>query len=128
MAITDARYVSFTTYRHTGEAVATPVWIAALPDGRAAFTTAPAAGKVRRLAHTPKVSLSPSDARGKVADGVTPTGGTATVVTDGPDHAAAVAALGRKYGIQFAVVRLGGKVRSLFGRDEAAVVLITLDP
>ena len=59
MTIADSRYVSFTTFRRTGEAVATPVWMAPMPDGRLTFTTTGDAGKVKRLAHTARVLLRP---------------------------------------------------------------------
>ncbi len=37
MAIADEKYVLITTYRKNGDAVSSPVWIAPLPDGTAAW-------------------------------------------------------------------------------------------
>ncbi len=127
VSIADARYVSFTTYRRTGEAVATPVWIAPLPDGRAGFTTTADAGKVKRLRNDPRVTVRPCDVRGNVADGAPTVSGTAIVVTEGADHAAAVSALRRKYGIQFAVVHLGSTLKARLGRGVSTAVVVTLD-
>ena len=127
MAVADARYVSFTTYRRSGEAVSTPVWLAPLPDGRAGFTTAAESGKVKRLRHTPRVSVVPSDVRGRVAPGAEPVTGTATVALDGPDHAAVVAAMQRAYGIQFRLVHLGSTIKARLGRGQNAAVTVTFD-
>ena len=126
MTIADARYVSFTTFRRSGEAVATPVWVAPLPDGRVGFTTKVPSGKVKRLAHTARVVLQPSDARGRVADGAPSYEGTAVVVHEGPDYEAGVAALQRKYGIQFRAVHLGSMIRRGVGQGDNAVVVVTL--
>lgn len=127
VSIADARFVSFTTFRRSGEAVSTPVWIAPLSDGRACFTTAAEAGKVKRLRHTAKVSLRPCDARGKVAGDAASAHGAAVVVTDGPDYAAAISALRKKYGIQFAAVHLGSTIKAKIGRGNNAAVIVTFD-
>lgn len=78
------KYVSLTTYRRDGRAVATPVWV--VGDGaRLLVWTAADSGKAKRLGHTARVSVAPCDARGK------PRGpafeGTARLV---PEQAAAV--------------------------------------
>ena len=127
VSIADSRYVSFTTFRRTGEAVSTPVWIAPLPDGRAGFTSAGEAGKIKRLRHTPSVRVRASDARGKVAADAPEFAGTAVVATEGPDYDAVVTALRKKYGIQFTAVHLGSGLKARFGRGNNAVVVITFD-
>jgi PPOX class probable F420-dependent enzyme len=126
VTIADARYISFTTFRRSGEAVATPVWVAPFPDGRVGFTTKVPSGKVKRLAHTPRVVLQPSDARGRVADDAPSYEGTAVVVSEGADYEAGVAALQRKYGIQFRAVHLGSMIRRRIGRGDNAVVVVTV--
>ena len=127
MIIGDSRYISFTTFRRSGDEVSTPVWIAPLPDGRFAFTTKFPSGKTKRLAHTARVRMQPSDARGRVEDGATSVDGQALVVHDGADHDAALASLQRKYGIQFRLVQLNAAIRRRLGRGGAAVVVITPD-
>lgn len=128
MDIGAERYVSFTTYRRNGEPVATPVWIASLPDGRVGFTTGSTSWKVKRLAANPEVSLRPCDMRGRVADGAPELHGTAVAVTDGADHDAVMAAVRRKYGIQYTMLDLGNRLKRLVGRAPApeASVLVTL--
>jgi PPOX class probable F420-dependent enzyme len=60
-----AKYVSLTTFRADGSAVATPVWV--VRDGDVLrILTDPASGKVRRLRANPAVRLSPCDMRGRV--------------------------------------------------------------
>ena len=60
--VADAKYVSLTTFRRpvyaasTGAPVSTPVWV--VRDGdRLLVTTDASAGKVKRLRHTPAVTL-----------------------------------------------------------------------
>lgn len=127
MPVADAKYVSFTTYRRSGEAVSSPVWIAPLPDGRAGFTTAADSGKVKRLRHTARVAVVPSDVRGKVAAGAEPVEGTAVVVTEGPDHAAVVTALQKAYGLQFRFVHLGSMIKARLGRGASTAVVVTFE-
>ncbi len=128
MAITDERYVSLTTFRRNGNAVSTPVWVAPLGGGRAGFTTSSDSGKVKRLRNNPKVTLRPCDMRGNVADDAESADGAAEVVTDGPDIEAVQGAIGRKYGFQYQLLRVGSKIKSLVGRATAAdcVVVISL--
>lgn len=129
MEISDERYVSLTTFRRNGEAVSSPVWIAALAGGRAGFTTDPGSGKVKRIANNGRVELRPCNARGVVAEGVAPTHATAEVVTGGSDAYREVErAVGAKYGFQFRMLRIGSKLKGLIGRGGAgeAGIVITL--
>jgi PPOX class probable F420-dependent enzyme len=128
MDIRDARYVSLTSFKRDGEPVHVPVWIAPLPDGRAGFTTDAGSFKVKRIRRNPAVSLRPCDLRGRVAEGAAAVDGTAVVVADGEDHRAVHAAVGKKYGLQFHLIDLGGKLKRLVRRGDPVVsVVITLD-
>jgi PPOX class probable F420-dependent enzyme len=74
MALENEHFVLFTTFRRDGRAVATPVWLVAMPDGEFGFSTGSASGKVKRLRHTPRVTLqgcdrSGGDPHGPVYDG-----------------------------------------------------------
>lgn len=60
-----SEYVSLTTFRRTGAPVPTPVWAAPDGDSLVVWTRA-AAGKVKRLRHTSRVTVAPSDIRGRV--------------------------------------------------------------
>jgi PPOX class probable F420-dependent enzyme len=127
MAITDERYVSFTSFRKNGDAVSTPVWIVALPGGRCGFTTDAGSGKAKRLRTDGRATFRPCDRGGKVADGAPATEVQASVVTDGPDLDAVREALVAKYGIQAQVLTVGRTLRSLLRRpDTSAAVIATL--
>ncbi len=128
MDLGDARYVSFTTFRRNGDPVATPVWIAPLGDGRLGFTTDADSGKAKRLRANPDVELRECDVRGRVAAGAAHIRGQAALVTEGADLDATVAAVRKKYGLQFALIDLGGKLKRLIGRTQqpAAAVVITI--
>ncbi|MCS6802065.1 MAG: PPOX class F420-dependent oxidoreductase [Chloroflexota bacterium] len=58
-------YLSLTTFRRSGEPVATPVWFAREGD-RLVLLTRAGAGKLKRIAHTPRVLVAPCDVRGRV--------------------------------------------------------------
>jgi hypothetical protein len=84
VGLADEKYVLFTSYKRDGTPVATPVWLVALGDGRLAFWTGSGSGKAKRLAHTSRVTVQPSDARGKPRPGAAVTEATAELVT-GPE-------------------------------------------
>jgi uncharacterized protein len=75
-----------TTFRASGEGVATPVSIA-LEGGRAYFVTAADTGKVKRLAREPRVTLAPCTVSGKVV-GETVSGQARTLPVHGVDGTA----------------------------------------
>ncbi|SFP33194.1 hypothetical protein SAMN05660464_2820 [Geodermatophilus dictyosporus] len=93
-------HVSLTTFRRTGQPVATPVWAA--PDGESLVVwTRADSGKVRRLRHTSRVTVAPCDIRGRVrGPAVEATAG----FVDRAEWPQALAALRRAYGLRF---RLG---------------------
>lgn len=127
MGIADARYVSLTTFRKTGVAVPTPVWAVPLPDGRLGVWTAPDAGKVKRLAHTPAVEVTACDVRGRIKPGAQVHTGSAIVVDDGPEVGQVQSALRRKYGLQGVIAGIGARVKGAVKRERFTVVVITLD-
>ena len=59
-----ARFIDLVTFRRTGEPVGTPVLFAKHGD-RILVRTAHDAGKLKRIAHTPAVELTPSDQKGR---------------------------------------------------------------
>jgi hypothetical protein len=126
MDIRAARYVSLTSSKQNGETVDVPVWIAPLTDGRAGFTTDAGSFKVKRIRRNPAVTLRPCDMRGRVAADATAVAATAAIVEDGPDHQRVHDAVAAKYGIQFTLVHLGGKLKRLIGRDAPPVAAIVL--
>ena len=124
MAISDEKYVLLTTFRKSGDAVATPVWIAPLPDG-AGFTTESNAGKVKRIRHTPRVTLQPCSATGKVTPGSAVVQATAAVKT-GADARPIHKAIRHKYPVMVSLLGIPSFFVKLFRRkstDECAIHL-----
>lgn len=97
-------YVNVTTFRKSGEAVATTIWFARVGDTVYA-TTPPDSGKMKRIRNDPRVVLAPFSARG------TPRGagieGIARVI-DGAAPPEAEKALREKYRVGLALFRLFG--------------------
>jgi uncharacterized protein len=131
MAIADEKYVSVATFRRSGDAVATASWIVRLDDGRVGLWTSSAAGKAKRLRNNPRVTLQPSDARGRVRPGTDAVEGTAVLVTSGPEFDAIQAAVRAKYGFGVPLSKLFNKIGHL-GKGKYPVgdlgVIVTLKP
>ena len=94
-ALRGRAYAVLVTFRRSGEAMPSPVWIALDDAGTAYVQTVHDAGKVKRLRNDDRVLLAPSNARGK------PTGpavrGMARVLPEA-DWAHAEATLAAAYG------------------------------
>lgn len=114
MALGDEKYILVTTFRRDGTPVATPTWVVPLEGGTVGFWTSSGSGKAKRLAHTPRVTVQPSDARGRVKPGTEPTEATAALVS-GADLEPIRVAVVAKYGFMTKVTRalgtLGGIVK-----------------
>lgn len=125
-ALGRARFVSLTTFRRTGEGVATPVWIAA-SGGHLLLTTPATSGKVKRLRRDGRVLLTPSGRFGSVEPGVVPVAGVAEVLGPDHEHPAETDVLRRKYGLEYrAVIGLEGRARKWRGgSDERLIVRIS---
>jgi uncharacterized protein len=129
MAITDEKYVSTTTYRKSGTPVATATWIVDLDGGRVGFWTSSKSGKYKRLRNSPKITLQPSDGRGKVKPGTAPMEGTAELTTTGPQFDAVQSKVRAKYGFMVPMSRFFntlGHLGKSFPYGDVAVV-VTLD-
>ena len=128
-ALADNKYVALTTFRKTGEAVSSPVWIIGLDDGSFGFWTSSGSGKAKRLAHTSRVIVQPSDARGKPTEGSTVTEATAEKVTSGPAFDEVKRKIKAKYGLFTHVTKLLGTIGGIVKRNRIpygdVVVVIT---
>jgi PPOX class probable F420-dependent enzyme len=113
MTVSDEKYVSTTTFRRSGAPVASPTWIVALDGGKVGFWTSSRSGKYRRLRNNPQISLQPSDSRGRVKPGTSAVGGTAELVTSGPDFDAIQGKVRAKYGAMVGISRFFNKVGHL---------------
>lgn len=108
MALADEKYLALTTFRKSGDAVTTPVWTVGLDNGDLGFWTSSASGKVKRLKHTDRVVVQPSDARGRVTEGTEPVSATATLsMTPEPEIVDKVKV---KYGLMTKVTKLLAKL------------------
>ncbi len=104
MALADERYLLLTTFRRDGTPVATPVWATPYDESSVAFWTSSGSGKAKRLAHTARVTVQPSDGRGRVKPGTQPVEATARVVS-GEELEAIRKQVIAKYGFQTKVTK-----------------------
>jgi len=131
MTISDEKYVASTTYRKSGTAVPTSTWICALDGSRVGFWTSSASGKYKRLRNNPRITLQPSDARGRVKPGAQSAEGTAELVTSGADFDAIQRQIRAKYGAMVSVTRFLNTLGHLgrkFPYGDVGVVITLRDP
>lgn len=95
-ALAGAKYISLTTFRKSGDPVATPVWFAE-KDGKLYVFTFPGAGKLKRIRHTTRVTVAPCTINGKVTGPVSEA--RARIITDAPEKKLADTTLAKKYGL-----------------------------
>lgn len=113
------RSVALTTYRRSGVAVTTPVWIAPAGDVLVLMTGG-STGKVRRLRRDPRVQLQQCSARGRVGPGAPVVHAGAEIVADSGAQQPLLAALTREYRWQLGAAQL---VEEVLGADRDRVVL-----
>jgi len=123
--IDNAKYVSFVSFRKSGEAVATPVWIAPFEDGYG-FTVESTSGKAKRLAHTSRATIQACSFKGVITPGATIYNCQASLVLH--ERAEEVRdAIARKYGLTYKVFSISLWINARFGKSkglpEAAVIL-----
>lgn len=86
------KYISLVTFRRSGSAVPTPVWFA-LESGTIYVESGPESGKIRRVRHTPRVTIASCTINGKVTGPALD--GQARILIEQAEIAAAQAALTR---------------------------------
>jgi PPOX class probable F420-dependent enzyme len=100
--IGSAKYISLTTFRKDGTAVATPVWL--VRDGDALrVVTDPMSGKAKRLRNNPSVLVSPCDMRGRVKDGAASVPATVSFQGD-DDTAQTLKLISARYGLMGRII------------------------
>ena len=122
-----ASYISLTTFRKSGEPIATPVWFA--QDANTLFLfTFPGAGKLKRIRHTPQVTVAPCTLNGKL------TGASiearARILTEEQDKIHADQTLARKYGLTWRLYHAAMGAMRLIGRrpkSERVYIAIELE-
>jgi PPOX class probable F420-dependent enzyme len=87
------RYISLTTFRRDGRAVATPVWFA-LYGPRIIVWTGAASGKAKRIRANGRATIAPCDARGRAKGDAMPATGR---ILSSSDDASARALLTHRY-------------------------------
>jgi PPOX class probable F420-dependent enzyme len=102
-ALGGEKFVSLTTFKKDGTAVATPMWIGR--DGDHLFFWTPVESwKAKRAKNNPRVALVSCSRGGKVREGATPVDGVAEVITDPATVERLAGVIRRKYGAEFVIV------------------------
>lgn len=117
-----AKYISLTTYRKTGEAVATPVWTVPIDD-KIYVSTGAQTGKVKRLRNNTEATVALCDMRGK---NVGPAHKATARVVPYSEHPEFRNLALHKYGVQQRVVEVLDKVRNRGKKPVGDRVLIEL--
>lgn len=115
------KYISLTTFKKDGTAVATPVWVGQLGN-HLVVTTQAESWKVKRARNNPRVRVAACDMRGKLT-GVA-FNGTAEVVS-GAEATEIEGVIAKKYGLMFRLITWWEQRKGVHSR---AGVVITLDP
>ena len=111
--ITDAPYISLRTYRRSGVAVDTPVWVAGTETTLYVFS-AGEAGKVKRIRNNTTAQVAVCDMRGKLLGNWIDA--TAHLFDDQAEIDTALAHLSDKYGWQMWLANIGARLTGRFGR------------
>jgi PPOX class probable F420-dependent enzyme len=127
-AMFPGRYLSVTTFKRDGTAVATPVWF--VSDGRRLFAfTDLHSAKIRRIRRNPHVLVASCRADGKLRG--EPVSGRAEVLTADADLARVQKLLLTRYKISYRVVmlfyRLGRRIRGKQSVADGAALAITVE-
>jgi hypothetical protein len=107
MALSDEKCILFTTFRRDGSPVATPVWIVPIDEKTFGFWTSSGSGKVKRLAHTDRVTIQPCNQRGVIKPGSRSTSASARLVS-GAELQQIQTKIVAKYGIMTKIAKLLG--------------------
>ncbi|MFG2830337.1 PPOX class F420-dependent oxidoreductase [Streptomyces sp. NPDC048434] len=123
-AVARSPYVSLVTYRKSGTAVATPVWAVAEGDELLVWTRDDS-WKVKRLRNDARVTVTPCDVRGRIAEGAQTVEGTGRLLEGVSGLGRVRQAMARKYGLRFRVMDVvGALVRG--GRRPHVGISVTL--
>jgi PPOX class probable F420-dependent enzyme len=117
------KYISLTTFRRTGAAVATPVWFVRLEDTVYIYSDA-TAGKVKRIRNNPQVQVAVCTLLGRVKGPIIT--GVARIVTDPQEQDRAKAALDAKYWLARRLLSLLYRTINLLQRSKPADPVVYL--
>jgi PPOX class probable F420-dependent enzyme len=117
------RYINLTTFRKSGEPVATPVWFVDLAGTLYVYTDA-TAGKVKRIRNNSRVEIAACTLRGAITG---PTlAGEARIVADQDEIATANAAIYAKYWFTRRLLGVANKITGLFQRNRPSDGIVYL--
>ncbi|WP_433855024.1 PPOX class F420-dependent oxidoreductase [Streptomyces kronopolitis] len=123
-AVARSPYVSLVTFRRNGIPVATPVWAVA-EGGELLVWTRDDSGKVKRLRNGARVTVTPCDVRGRIAEGAQTLEGTGRLLEGSTALGRVRKAMARKYGLRFRLMDgVGAVVRG--GRRPHVGISVTL--
>lgn len=122
--LSTGKYLSLTTFRKSGEAVATPVWVVREGD-HLYVTTRADSWKVKRLRNNSDVLLAPCDMRGNLTGTQVPGRGE---VLDAASSAHVRDLINRRYGLTAKVMGLWENLNARLGRATPDSVGLKLTP
>jgi PPOX class probable F420-dependent enzyme len=124
LALGDEDFIVLTTFRKTGVAVPTTVWVAR--DGDALLVITPSeSGKVKRIRNSGRVEVQASGRMGKVKPGATILPGTAVIIGDAPSHPDLLEIFVKKYGFQWHLTML---IERIAARRQKPRLLVRITP
>ena len=124
MALAAQKFVSVTTYKKNGDAVATPMWVGR--DGDHLFVWTPAdSAKIKRVRNDPRVTLVPCGRFGKPNNDAEPVAGTAEVIAEPATVRRLAEVIRHKYGLEYWVVTLIERLAAR-GEKPRAILRIAL--
>jgi uncharacterized protein len=124
MALAAQKFVSLTTYKKNGDALATPMWVGR--DGDQLFVWTPAdSAKIKRVRNDPRVTLVPCGRFGKPNNDAEPVAGTAEVITEPATVRRLAEVIRHKYGLEYWVVTLIERLAAR-GEKPRAILRIAL--
>jgi PPOX class probable F420-dependent enzyme len=125
-ALRGANYINLTTFRKTGDPVSTPVWFAE-DAGTLYLFTFPSAGKLKRIRHTPRVTVAPCTLGGKVTGPAIE--GKARILIEEQENTHADQTLAHKYGLTWRLYNGSMNImRVIRRRPKSARVYVAIEP
>lgn len=106
------KYISLTTFKRDGTAVATPVWVMREGDHLFVITDADS-GKAKRLRNSSRAEVAPCDVRGNVTGDKVP---CTAVLLDEAGTAKVERMVDQKYGLMARLFSMLGTVRQALGK------------
>jgi uncharacterized protein len=121
-ALGDEKFVSLTTFKKDGSAVASPMWIGR--DGDDLFFWTPVdSWKAKRAKNNPQVTLVPCSRGGKVREDATPVDAVAEVITEPATVQRLAGVIRRKYGFEFVIVTF---IERILARGKKARLILRI--